>query len=399
MEKTRQTTGWIITSAALGINLLLGLLYAWSVFKKALVADWGWSNTVSSLPYTFSAALFAFMMVFAGRAQDKFGPRIVALIGGLMFGGGLILSGFATNPVAMVFTFGVMGGIGIGLGYSATTPCAIKWFESSKKGLISGIVVSGVGLAPVIIAPLTAYFLRLYGIQKTFIILGTIAVVVISVFSLILRNPPAGYIPVQTGSKSSGSSASKETSWKEMLRTSQFYILWITYLLSATAGLMLIGHMASIASTQASWKAGYILVVLLSVFNASGRIAGGILSDKVGRTAAFLIVFIIQAVNMFLFPFYTTIPLLIIGASVAGLAYGSLFALFPSITADYFGVKNLGVNYGLVFTGWGIAGIVGPVLGGLVVDKTGSYNGSYLVAGVLLIVATFLVRYMKLSSK
>jgi OFA family oxalate/formate antiporter-like MFS transporter len=335
MEKTRQTTGWIITSAALGINLLLGLLYAWSVFKKALVADWGWSNTVSSLPYTFSAALFAFMMVFAGRAQDKFGPRIVALIGGLMFGGGLILSGFATNPVAMVFTFGVMGGIGIGLGYSATTPCAIKWFESSKKGLISGIVVSGVGLAPVIIAPLTAYFLRLYGIQKTFIILGTIAVVVISVFSLILRNPPAGYIPVQTGSKSSGSSASKETSWKEMLRTSQFYILWITYLLSATAGLMLIGHMASIASTQASWKAGYILVVLLSVFNASGRIAGGILSDKVGRTAAFLIVFIIQAVNMFLFPFYTTIPLLIIGASVAGLAYGSLFALFPSITADY----------------------------------------------------------------
>jgi len=299
----------------------------------------------------------------------------------------------------MVFTFGVMGGIGIGLGYSATTPCAIKWFESSKKGLISGIVVSGVGLAPVIIAPLTAYFLRLYGIQKTFIILGTIAVVVISVFSLILRNPPAGYIPVQTGSKSSGSSASKETSWKEMLRTSQFYILWITYLLSATAGLMLIGHMASIASTQASWKAGYILVVLLSVFNASGRIAGGILSDKVGRTAAFLIVFIIQAVNMFLFPFYTTIPLLIIGASVAGLAYGSLFALFPSITADYFGVKNLGVNYGLVFTGWGIAGIVGPVLGGLVVDKTGSYNGSYLVAGVLLIVATFLVRYMKLSSK
>ena len=123
------------------------------------------------------------------------------------------------------------------------------------------------------------------------------------------------------------------------------------------------------------------------------------LSDKVGRTVVLLIVFVIQAINMFLFPFYTTIPLLIIGASDAGLAYGSLFALFPSITADYFGVKNLGVNYGLVFTGWGIAGIVGPVLGGLVVDKTGSYNGSYLVAGVLLIVATFLVRYMKLSSK
>jgi len=189
MQNTRQTTGWIVTTAALGINLLLGLLYAWSVFKKELVVELGWSNTLASLPYTVSAAVFAFMMIFAGRAQDKYGPRIVALLGGLMFGGGLILSGFTTSPVIMVLTFGLIGGIGIGLGYSATSPCAIKWFESSKKGLISGIVVSGVGLAPVYIAPLTAYFIKLYGIQRTFIILGIIALAAISVFSLILRNP------------------------------------------------------------------------------------------------------------------------------------------------------------------------------------------------------------------
>lgn len=396
MQKNKNFAGWLITYAALGINLLLGLLYAWSVFKKALVAEWGWSNTTASLPYTIAALIFAFMMIFAGRAQDKFGPRIVALSGGIMFGAGLILSGFATSPILMVITFGILGGIGIGLGYSATTPCAIKWFESSKKGLISGIVVSGVGLAPVIIAPLTQYFLGIYGIQKTFIILGVIAIIAIVLFSLFLKNPPQGYVPLQTATSASPASSSSENyTWNEMLKTSQFYFLWFIYLLTATAGLMLIAHMASIASTQAAWKAGYILVVVLSIFNASGRIFGGLLSDRIGRVSSMILVFVIQAVNMFAFSFYTSIPLLIIGASIAGLCYGSLFSLMPSTTADYFGIKNLGVNYGLVFTGWGIAGVVGPIIGGLAVDKTGSYTISYVTAGILLLIGVVVVKLIK----
>lgn len=400
MKKSNKTTAWVITYAALGINLLLGLLYAWSVFKKALVGEWGWSNTTASYPYTVSAAIFAFMMIFAGRAQDKFGPRVVALAGGVMFGLGLILSGFADTPFEMVLSFGVLGGIGIGLGYSATTPCAIKWFESSKKGLISGIVVSGVGLAPVYIAPLTAYFLKLYGIQQTFIILGVIAIVAITIFSLILRNPPAGYVPQKTTDAGKpASSFSTDYTWQDMMKTNQFYILWFCYLLTATAGLMLIAHMASIAFTQGAWKAGYLLVVVLSAFNALGRIVGGILSDKIGRKTAMILVFIIQAVNMFLFTYYTSIPLLIVGASVAGLAYGSLFSLFPSTTADFFGVKNLGVNYGLVFTGWGVAGVIGPILAGYVVDKTGSYSISYIVAGVLLLIGAILIKLIKSPAK
>jgi MFS transporter, OFA family, oxalate/formate antiporter len=395
MEKSGKTTAWIVTYAALGINLLLGLLYAWSVFKKALVAEWGWSNTTASYPYTVSAVIFAFMMIFAGRAQDKFGPRIIALSGGLLFGSGLILSGFANTPHDMVMTFGVLGGIGIGLGYSATTPSAIKWFDSSKKGLISGIVVSGVGLAPVYIAPLTAYFLKLYGIQQTFIILGIMAIIAISVFSLFLKNPPPGYIPPKSGEVKKASVPSLvDYTWSEMMGKRQFYSLWFTYLLTATAGLMLIAHIASIAFTQGAWKAGYMLVVVLSAFNALGRIAGGILSDRFGRQSAMILVFVIQALNMFLFSLYNSIPLLIAGASVAGLAYGSLFSLFPSTTADYFGIKNLGVNYGLVFTGWGIAGVVGPILGGYVVDQTGSYSISYLIAGVLLLVGAVLIKLM-----
>jgi MFS transporter, OFA family, oxalate/formate antiporter len=158
---------------------------------------------------------------------------------------------------------------------------------------------------------------------------------------------------------------------------------------------MLIAHMASIADTQAAWKAGFLLVVVLSAFNALGRIVIGFLSDKIGRKTSMIVVFLLQAANMFLFSYYQSIPLLITGAAFAGLAYGSLFSLMPSVTADFFGVKNLGVNYGLVFTGWGIAAIIGPILGGLVVVKTGTYNMSYLVAGILLLVGTLLVKLIK----
>ena len=394
--KTKKSTGWIITSAALGINLLLGLLYAWSVFKKALVAEWGWNDITASLPFTVSAAIFAFIMIFAGRAQDKYGPRIIALLGGIMFGTGLIASGFTQNPTVMVITFGVIGGIGIGLAYSATTPCAIKWFNSSKKGVISGIVVSGVGLAPVYIAPLTAYFIKLYGIQQTFIILGVFALVAIVLFSLILRVPPTEFIPEQPKvANKIAVPPSNSLSWSEMMKTKQFYLLWFIYLLTATAGLMLIAHMASIANTQAAWKAGFMLVVVLSAFNAFGRIAGGLLSDKIGRKSAMVVVFLIQAANMFIFTYYTSIPLLITGAAIAGLAYGSLFSLMPSITADFFGVKNLGVNYGLVFSGWGIAAIIGPILGGIVVVKSGTYTMSYIVAGILLLIGTLFVSFIK----
>lgn len=399
MTKSNYSTGWIITFAALGVNLVLGLLYTWGVFQKALVAQWGWSSTMASLPYSISIAVFAFMMIFAGRAQDKIGPRYVAMLGGILLGIGLIASGFTKSPTVMVFTFGIVAACGIGLGYSATTPCAIKWFESSKRGLISGIVVAGVGLAPVYIAPLTNFLIEDYGIQQTFIILGIFAILATVMFSLILRNPPAGYIPAQNSGSANVTIASTDTPWEKMIKKRPFYFLWFMYLLSATAGLMLIGHLPKIAATQANWKAGFYLIVVLSVFNAIGRVAVGTLSDKIGRSTSMMIVFVLQAANMFVFSFYDTIPLLVLGAALAGLAYGALFTLFPTTTADFFGVKNLGVNYGIIFTGWGIAGIVGPMIAGMVNDATGTYTISYYVSGSLLIIAVILVKLMKAPVK
>jgi MFS transporter, OFA family, oxalate/formate antiporter len=376
--------GWAVAMAALGINLILGILYSWSLIQKALVNEWGWTNTEASLPYTLCLVTFSIVMIFAGRAQDTYGPKPVSVLGGIFLGAGLILSVYALVPVLMIITFGVIGGTGIGLGFSAGTPCAMKWFEPKRKGIIAGIVVSGVGLSPVYIAPLTDFLLRTSGIQSTFVYLGIFALTGISLLSLILQNPPPGYIPASPLQDIPVNGMYDHT-WQEMLRSPKFILLWTSFLMSSAAGLMLIGHLANIAAVQANWQAGFILVAILAVFNAFGRITGGYLSDITGRTNALFIVFLIQAANMFLFTYYQSIPALIAGSVVAGLAYGALFALFPAATADFFGLKNLGVNYGLVFTGFGVAGIVGPVMGGLVADITGAYTVSYIIsAGMLL---------------
>lgn len=398
MTTTRKTTGWIITFSALFINLILGILYSWSVLKKELVSDWGWSNTEASLPYIISVASFAITMIFAGRAQDKYGPKPVSLLGAILLGGGLIASSFAHSLPWMVLTFGIIGGMGIGFGYSAVTPCAIKWFESSRKGLISGIVVSGVGLSPVYIAPITNALLKTHTIEETFLYLGIFALTGISLLTLFIKNPPAGYIP-ETKSVNPAPAGSNDFTWQEMVKTKPFWMLWIAFLMSGAAGLMLIAHLTSIAMVQANWEGGFLLVVILAVFNALGRVIGGILSDKFGRTNSMLIVFFLQAINMFLFTYYQSAPMLIAGSALAGLAYGALFALFPAATADFFGLKNLGVNYGLIFCGWGVAGVVGPLLGAFVADATGAYSISYIVSAIMLLIGAAIVRFTKAPVK
>jgi len=375
--------GWTVVFSALGINLILGILYSWSVIQMALVNQWGWSHTEASLPYTISVAVFAVVMIFAGRAQDRFGPGPVAMLGGILLGGGLIVSSLSTDPAVITLAFGIAGGMGIGLGFSAGTPCAIKWFEPGRKGLIAGIVVSGVGLSPVYIAPLANSLLRTRGIENTFLYLGLLALAGITLLSLLLRNPPSRY--TSDGSIPAPSPPGEtDFTWREMLKTRSFYLLWLSFLLSSAAGLMLIVHLAGIALLQAGWQAGYILIVILSIFNAAGRLTGGMLSDRAGRTRALVIVFLVQAVNMLLFAFYRNIPALIAGSAIAGLAYGSVFAIFPAATADMFGLRNFGVNYGLVFTGWGIAGVTGPVLGAVAVDSGGTYTVSYLISVLML---------------
>jgi MFS transporter, OFA family, oxalate/formate antiporter len=401
--------GWVVTLAGMGLNLTLGILYAWSMFSKQLTESienngFGWSKTTATLPYTIAIAVFAIVMVPAGRLQDRFGPRIVATVGALLAGAGLIVASFASpeNIFFAVIGFGVLGGTGIGLGYASATPAAVKWFSSEKKGLIVGLVVGGFGLAPVYIAPLSKYLLGAYGIGNSFRILGIAFMVIAVALAQLIKNPPA---PIQSQKGPTAANAVKplhsDYSWQQMLKTPSFYSLYIQFACAATAGLMIIGHLAKIVSVQSgnSIKIGFVFVALLAIFNAGGRVVAGLVSDYIGRVVTIALVCTMQSLVMFFFPMFTTVNDFILGSAVVGFNYGACLALFPATTADYWGTRNLGMNYGILFTSWGVGGVFGPMLAGKIADATGSYALAYSVASGLLLFAVFLamISYINIS--
>ena len=298
--------------------------------------------------------------------------------------------------------FGGFFGTAMGLGYSSTTPPAIKWFGVQQRGLVTGLVVSGFGLASVYAAPLSSSLLSSMGMSTTFMILGIAFMVIILVLVQFVSNPPDNYIPEGTNSvsikKKEQDSSGQEFEWYEMIRRPQFYIIWFMFCFGALAGLMVIGQLSSIALEQANLSLGFLLVAVLAIFNAGGRILGGVMFDKIGRTSTLLIIFTLQAVNFLFFSTYNTLILLLIGTIVAGFCYGACLSVFPAMTAGLFGVKNLGVNYGLVFVAWGAGGVFGGLIGGLVRDLTGTYFSAYLIAALLCIagiVLTFLSKLPK----
>jgi len=416
-NRSHAAQGWTVVLAGLSINLILGVLYAWGVVQKALVSNWHWKGTDAAWPFSVATVCFAVMMVFAGRCQDKFGPRLVATAGGIMLGLGLIATGMADSPAAMALSFGVCGGLGIGLGYSATTPPAIKWFPPARKGVITGIVVSGVGLAAVYIAPLTTYLLGDAGlrlnkaavswlpftgsilgrttISTSFIWLGIGTLILVPLLAQLLRNPPAQPVAAAGAPVKTAAAPRRESDWQEMLRTGQFYLLWLLMVLAVFAGLMIITQVGKIADQQAGYKWGYVPIATLAIFNTFGRLLAGALSDKIGRTRTMTLAFLCQAANMLAFSHYTTPELVVFGAAFTGLCYGTVFTLMPATTADFYGIRNLGVNYGLVFTAFGVAGVVGPMLGAGINDHFKSYFWAYIISAVLLVVGAILACFTK----
>lgn len=402
MARFSASRGWIVTFAGLGINLALGVLYSWSVIAKSLsrpIAEggWGWTSGQASLPYAIGVGVFALSMVFAGRAQDQLGPRLVATVGGALTGAGLLVASTATPEATwpIVLGFGLLTGLGIGLGYAAATPAAVKWFSASRKGLITGLVVSGFGLASVYIAPLTSWLLETQGVSGTFRVLGIAFLLVTVALAQLLANPPAGYRPageIPAGPPgavaAAGEPAPGDYDWRDMVRTKQFALLWAMYACSAFAGLMIIGHMAKISATQlTSIDLGFLLVAVLAIGNAAGRIAAGIVADRIGGIKTMFAVFVLQAVMMGALAVSGTAMTLVPVAAAIGFCYGANLSLFPSTTAGYFGTRNLGVNYGLVFTAWGFGGVFGSMTAGTIVDRTGAYGIAYGVAAGLCLLA------------
>ena len=406
-----KNSGWTVTLSGTGINLALGILYAWSIFKGAIKTsiekggDGAFTWDIASLndPYAICCLVFAFAMILAGKCQDKFGPRITAFMGGVLVSVGLLLISRTTSYAVWIMGFGLLAGTGIGFGYSAATPPALKWFPPQKTGLIAGLVVSGFGLASVYIAPVSQYLLGIWGIGNSMLFFGIAFLVVVCGLSLFLVNPPAGYVP-QSGAPKAGQQTEAPKSQadarpSEMMRTGSFYLIWLIYFIGAGAGLMVIGSVAGMAQ-KSMGELAFIAVAILAVGNAGGRIIAGMISDKIGRRLTLIIMLLFQTVLMLvavpLVGAQKASPILVVlVATFMGFCYGTNLSLFPSLTKDNWGLKNFGINYGLVFTAWGVGGFVMGRLSQMLVAKTGSYTSSFVTASVLLVIGAGLALALK----
>jgi MFS transporter, OFA family, oxalate/formate antiporter len=398
---TMKNLGWRVTFAGIGINLALGVLYTWSIFKGAIEKTFGWDAARLNDPYALCCLVFAFSMILAGRCQDKFGPRITAFIGGLLVGLGLLLASRGTSYVMWLIGFGLLAGAGIGFGYSSATPPALKWFPKAKTGMIAGLVVAGFGLASVYIAPLTDYLLKNYGVLNAMLFYSALFVVVVCGLSLLLVNPPAGFVAEKSDAKSGAPAAAPTVNCApgEMMRSPTFYLLWLIYFIGAGAGLMVISSVSGMAK-KTMGEAAFIAVAVMAIGNAAGRIIAGLLSDKIGRRWTLMLVLLIQAVLMFVaIPVTNSTEgakfIIVLLATLIGFNYGANLSLFPSYTKDLWGLKCFGVNYGIVFTAWGVGGFVLSRLQQMLKASSGNFNSSFIAAGILLIVGAALTLFIK----
>ena len=392
--------GWSVVYAGLAINLALGVLYAWSVFKGAIKASiekggpdaFQWDISSINDPYAICCLAFAFSMILAGKCQDKIGPARTALIGGVLVGAGFMLMAFSSSYMSWVLGFGVLAGSGFGFGYSAATPPALKWFSPSKTGLIAGIVVGGFGIAPVYIAPLASYLIGAFGIPSTMMFLGIGFTVVVCGLSFLLTNPPQGFVPAEPAdpgpvAKLNASKPAVNASVSEMLRNYKFYVLWVTFFIGSGAGLMVIGSVAGLAKHSMGPMA-FVAVAIMAVGNAGGRVVAGVLSDKIGRRATLFIMLSFQALMMFIAMAVVnsgSAVLLVLLASFIGFNYGSNLCLFPSFAKDYWGTKNYGLNYGVLFTAWGVGGFVMGKVSEMINAQPGGLGKSFMLSGILLV--------------
>jgi nitrate/nitrite transporter NarK len=390
--------GWSVTLAGLGINLALGVLYTWSMFKGAIEKEFGWKNEQLNDPYALCCLVFAFSMILAGRCQDRFGPRLTASLGGLLVGSGLVMISSTQSYVAWVIGFGVMVGMGLGFGYSSATPPALKWFPPAKTGLIAGLVVAGFGLAPVYLAPSSDFLLRHYGLLKAMLIFGIAFVAIVCGLAQLLVNPPPGYVATTAGSGPAAKPAANLTP-SEILRTPAFWLLWVIYFIGAGAGLMVISSVSGMAK-KTMGDAAFVAVALLAIGNAAGRVAAGVLSDKIGRRWTLMLVLLIQAALMFVAipvtgwqsgPKFVIVSL----ATLIGFNYGANLALFPSLAKDLWGLKSFGMNYGILFTAWGVGGFVLSRLQQMLKASSGNFNSSFVAAAILLLTGTVLTLRLK----
>jgi OFA family oxalate/formate antiporter-like MFS transporter len=403
MEQKR----WFVVVGALLVQLCLGAIYAWGAFTKALQDPSGafaFSATETQAIFAAGLATFAIVMIMAGRWQDRIGPRKVALAGGLLLGLGYILAGLVggTSFWAIFFLIGIVGGAGIGLGYVCPIAACVKWFPDIK-GFVTGLAVAGFGAGAFIFVKLAGTwggFIANYGVNGTFTYFGIIFLVSVIIGAFLLHNPPAGWKPAGWEPSAAAQAAPKaeEFTQGETIRTHQFWMLWIAFVFSAGAGLMVIGSLKNFGELVSGLDAATAASALglLALFNGLGRVVWGSISHKLGARKSIALMALLQAIMLFgILKIGGTATGLTVAACWIGFNFGGSFALFPLATQESFGTKNLGANYGAVFTSYGVGGILMPILAGRLWDMFGSYTWAFIIASITCVLAAILAATVK----
>ena len=381
---------WWRVVGGLSMNLALGSLYAWSVFVAPLEKEFGWKRADTSMIFTIAVFVFGLAFILAGRLQDKKGPFWISVIGGVLVSVGFFLSAWTTTLAWVFFWFCAIGGIGNGFGYATPIPVMAKWFPD-KRGLAVGLAVAGYGGGSAIFGPLAGnWLIPTYGWRATFQVLGVIFLIMTLVGSLLLKNPPVGYRPAgwTPAPAAKAAATTYDFSPSEAVRTSTMYLMWTAYALGTSAGLMVISQLVPFARSVGLAALGTTAIFIGAVGNASGRIFSGWMSDTLGRLNVLRLMIAVSAVAMpVLYHVGGHGLLFFVMVFIVYYCYGTQLSVNASTTSDFWGTKNAGINYGILFTAWGVAGIIGPRIGGVLYDKYQNYQAAFYTAAVLALVA------------
>ena len=381
---------YLVIPAGIVIMLCLGVAYSWGVFLMPIEESLGWSRARISLAVSILLLVFSAFMSIGGFCEKKFGPRITAAFGGLLVALGWIGASYAQSPGWLYLSYGVLGGIGTGLAYIPSVSCGIKWFPG-KKGLVTGVIIFGFGFGTAFLSPVLTRFIELYDWRSTMLYSGLVFGFLIISFAQLLREP------ARKAAAPGGETQQPERDYTplQMLRTSSFKVLFVTYFLAMIAGMMTIGHMVAFAMGQGLTSIqGAFALTILSVFNGAGRVLAGYLSDLWGGKRALVLLFFIIGIAMFLFFHATGISTFYLLSALIGLCFGGFLAVYPPLTAEYYGRTNFAINYGLVFIGYGSGCFLGPLAGGLVYDYFESYMKAFYASGLLALLGGGIVWFL-----
>jgi OFA family oxalate/formate antiporter-like MFS transporter len=394
ITKQRLPNRWLLAGGGVLMQLALGAVYAWSVFRDPLMKSFGWSISEVTLTFSIAILVLGFASFVGGLWMSRVGPRTVGVAAGICYGLGVSLASLSASRLWVLYlSYGLLGGLGLGLGYIVPVATLVKWFPD-RRGFITGLAVAGFGAGALVTAPVAAALIQQVGVLHTLAILGIAYLVMVVAGASLMQNPPEGWIPEgwQPSAKKQAQWTTQEFTLQDALATWQWYILWAILFLNVTAGISIISQAAPMAKEISGVPplvaAG--MVGIISIANGAGRLLWAWLSDAIGRRNVFLIMFLVQAGLFFLMPSQREFAILVALCFIVLSCYGGGFGTMPAFATDFFGPKWIGSIYGLMLTAWGFAGVFGPLLIARIREATGSYGGALTIIACVMLVSSLL---------